>query len=613
MASLVAAVTLALVAGSLSAAPPADAASTSSLWAGSVVPAVPSDPDTASVEIGTDFTVSAPGTITALRFYKGAGNSGTHVGHLWGSNGALLATRSFSAESASGWQQVALASPITVTPGVRYAVSYRAPNGRYAADPGYFANGRTITSGPLTALSGVYNYGTGRPTNTWQSANYYVDVVFTPRTGTTATSATTSRSTTTTAPSPSTRTTAATTTTPVPSTGGGTLALPRIPWEGGPAYWKKFPQAVKGHWDDPSFFPIVLWYGGISSNSEAAFDKKVGINTYIGMWEGTPFSLFTDNNLYWIGGRLNSSFSPTSGNWVGNFLDDEVDGRFSPADGRAHLKSILDGLGSATGRFDYANFTQMVIGDLGASDANAYVNDYTDAVSVDMYWYTIPFCDWVPYRGGVYLDPVAQSNCRTSSSYGKVMNALRQRDAADGRLQAPWQFVEMLNGGPGGGQFTGNITPAQLKGAVMSSVINEARGIVYFNQSLSGPCQSANIVRQAQVTSGFCGLAQVNAATEVNSQIRQLAPVINTQSYVWNFGRGLDTMLKTSGNDAYVFAMVDGNSAPGSRTFALPPGVAGRQVQVLFENRTLTADSSGSFTDRFSAESSYHIYKIALN
>lgn len=390
-----------------------------------------------------------------------------------------------------------------------------------------------------------------------------------------------------------------------------TLDLPRVPWEGGPAYWAQFPKAAAGGWTDPGFFPIVAWYNGISSNEEVQFDKSLGINTYIGMSADTPFNLFVDNDVYWIGGQVNSSFDPASSNWVGDFLDDEVDGRFPPAQGREHLTELVAGYAD-TGRFKFANFTQTVIGDLDTADALAYLNDFTDAVSIDMYWYTVPFCDLVPYRGDIYLAPINQENCRTASSYGKTMRSLRDRDAQDGKLQALWQFVENVNGGPGGGPFTANITPAQLKGAVMSSVINEARGIVYFNQSLSGPCQGGNMFRLAQVQPGYCGAAQIAAAGEVNQQIHQLAPVLNTQSYEYSFGAGLDTMLKTYGPDAYVFAMVDGQSSPGSRTLTLPAGVAGRTVDVLFEDRSINAAADGTFTDEFAAEDTYHVYKVSL-
>jgi len=126
------------------------------------------------------------GRITGVRFYKGSGNTGTHVGHLWTRDGQLLATATFGPETTTGWQQVSFPTPVTVTAGTTYVVSYYAPNGRYAADAGAFA-GRGVDNGPLHALAdgldgpnGVYRYGGGFPTDTWQSTNYWVDVVFSP-------------------------------------------------------------------------------------------------------------------------------------------------------------------------------------------------------------------------------------------------------------------------------------------------------------------------------------------------------------------------------------------------------------------------------------------------
>ncbi len=329
------------------------------------------------------------------------------------------------------------------------------------------------------------------------------------------------------------------------------------------------------------------------------------------MWEGTDYKLFADNGVYWIGDKLNSTFTDSSTNWVGRMLDDEVDGRFSETAGPAHLQSLVDAA-PKDGRFNYANFTQMVVSkDLSTAVAQKYVNGYTDAVSLDMYWYTIPYCDWRPYRD-VYLTPVAQANCRTSSSYGKMVQSLRKQDAADGKLQPIWQFVENLNGGPGPDAPARTISAGQLQGAVMDSVINEARGIIYFNQSLSGSCQGGNIFRQSQVTPNFCGASQVAGAKAVDAKIQDLASVINTQSYRYSFGPGLDTMLKTKDGSAYVFAMIDGSSQPGSRTFQLPPRVTGRSVEVLYENRSIPVSASGTFMDGFANEYSYHIYRVTM-
>lgn len=104
---------------------------------------------------------------------------------MWSSAGQLLGTVTFSGETAGGWQQATLATPVSVTAGTTYVVSYYAPNGRYAGDSGYFATSG-VDNAPLHALAdgqggpnGVYRYGGGFPTDSWRSSNYWVDVVFT--------------------------------------------------------------------------------------------------------------------------------------------------------------------------------------------------------------------------------------------------------------------------------------------------------------------------------------------------------------------------------------------------------------------------------------------------
>lgn len=387
--------------------------------------------------------------------------------------------------------------------------------------------------------------------------------------------------------------------------------MPRVPWEGGPSYWNRFPRTARGGWTNPSFFPIALWFGGIANNAEARFDKGVGINTYILMNDKTPYQLFHDNQMFWVGGRLNPSFTPDSRYWVGDFLDDEVDGRFAPERGLAHLRRLRAAFGD-DGRFKYANYTQTVTTtDMTKRAAEAYVNDVTDVTSVDMYWYSVPACGQDPYYN-TSLVAVPQRTCRSAASYGKTVRALRQRDAADGKLQPLWQFVELSDPDPGGTAHRPRVTPAELKGAVMSSVISEARGIVYFNQILSGDCANGNVVRWAQVAPGTCAAAQVDAARVVNAQLRELAPVLNTQSYAVRLGAGLRTMTKRYGDHAYILAMVGDESAPGSRQFTLPVATSASEVEVMFENRRLPLHHGRRFSDSFSAENTYHVYKVAL-
>ncbi|KWV59592.1 Mo-co oxidoreductase dimerization domain protein [Rhizobium altiplani] len=154
------------------------------LFASSDTPSIAAANDPSSVELGVKFVASASGQITGLRYYKSAQDVGTHVGSLWSSTGQLLATATFTNETASGWQTVSFSQPITISAGVTYVASYHS-NGFYAATPNYFTTDHS--NGALTAPSsstsggnGVYAYGTGTlfPSASYSSANYWVDVTY---------------------------------------------------------------------------------------------------------------------------------------------------------------------------------------------------------------------------------------------------------------------------------------------------------------------------------------------------------------------------------------------------------------------------------------------------
>jgi phosphodiesterase/alkaline phosphatase D-like protein len=157
-----------------------------SIWSPSATPSVVADSDTAAVELGLKFRSDVAGQVRGIRFYKSTANTGTHVGNLWTSSGALLASVTFTNETASGWQEALFASPVNIAANTTYVVSYYAPVGRYSADSGYFS-ATGVDSPPLHALrdgvdgpNGLYRYGAGGgfPTSSYQSSNYWVDVVF---------------------------------------------------------------------------------------------------------------------------------------------------------------------------------------------------------------------------------------------------------------------------------------------------------------------------------------------------------------------------------------------------------------------------------------------------
>ncbi|MFC7649850.1 DUF4082 domain-containing protein [Streptosporangium lutulentum] len=158
-----------------------------SLWDKAATPAVPSQPDPQAITVGVKFRASTGGTVTAIRFYKGSQNTGTHTGSLWTNSGQLLSTATFTNETASGWQEASFPTPVAITANTTYIASYHTTSGRYSVTRPYFTS--SYNNGPLTALAtgtdggnGVYTYGATNtfPTGSHQATNYWVDLVFLP-------------------------------------------------------------------------------------------------------------------------------------------------------------------------------------------------------------------------------------------------------------------------------------------------------------------------------------------------------------------------------------------------------------------------------------------------
>lgn len=407
-----------------------------------------------------------------------------------------------------------------------------------------------------------------------------------------------------------------------PSSSGALDSLARIPWEGGPAYWAQFSKTAAVGWTNPSFFPMMSFSNSFSSDEEIQWDYGHGINVYHGLNPWSDYSLLLNHDMYYVGAPYADVYSnvmmPSSFNrWVGHNTPDEIDG--TSATGQDAINTVTSETNGYRalndGRFIASNYTQLVTRTDWAPYGSQLINHSgVDGVSIDMYWYTIPDSSYVAASyGNAYVSDVGYlPNPRRAASYGAMVRGLRQIDAGDGVRKPIWMFVECLSGSPGE-QFVRYIDPSELKGAVMSSVIAEARGIMWFNNVASEGYAVGNVLRQAQVQgSGFAGHTQVVAMGEICAFVKNLAPIINTQSYVWDFGAACDTMLKAQGGFAYVFAMIDQASNPGSRTFTLPAGITGSSVEVVGESRTLTVNGSRQFTDTFSYEYTYHVYKIAL-
>ena len=250
------------------------------------LPQVSNANDSSSVNLGMQFTTTVNGTVTGVRFYKDAGNTGTHVGDLWTAGGTLLAQGTFTNETASGWQTMTFSSPVAVTAGTTYVVSYLAPNGGYSYTGQAFAS--AVTNGPITGLAsggvtpgnGLYSYGSTSmlPSHSYNSSSYSVDVLFNPGgTVTTTTNTTTTATNTTTTATNTTTTTTNTTTTATNTTTTGTTTSGPVP--GAPTGLAVSPASSQA---------LVSWTAPSSNGSPIT---SYTITPYIGTQAQTPVPL----------------------------------------------------------------------------------------------------------------------------------------------------------------------------------------------------------------------------------------------------------------------------------------------------------------------------------
>lgn len=379
--------------------------------------------------------------------------------------------------------------------------------------------------------------------------------------------------------------------------------LPRIPWDGGPAYFDQFAKASAAGWNDPSFFPIAVFMG---KPEHAPQLKAVGINTYMGAeHDGSALSAITDEGLFVL---AQDEWAPAEvgadGRVVGWFVSDECDIGLgcTGSDAAANLldqqAKVARIRGLNDGRFAMANYSNGVLDTYWAQGTMAELIDVVDVASVDKYAYTSPFVDGQIVHSPHWPEGAGPA---TSAAYGWLVDRMRsyQDPAGD---QPNWIFVEsampLLRDE---GSLT--ISVEQMEGAAWSAIIHEARGLAYFQHNNGALCGFYSLVD--------CDAERLNGIRVINERITALAPVLNTQSYQHNFNSTTDTMLKAYGGSAYIFSSIGLGQSPGSKSFTLPGRVTGSTVEVVGENRTL-AVVDGAFTDTFASEFSHHIYKVAL-
>ncbi|WP_457767691.1 NPCBM/NEW2 domain-containing protein [Cyanobium sp. ULC084] len=386
---------------------------------------------------------------------------------------------------------------------------------------------------------------------------------------------------------------------------GGALNLPLEAWWGGPAYYSNFPTAAAAGWTDPAFFPIAVFYG---KPSHATQLRRVGINTYMrAEYDGSSVASMTDAGMFlilqpeWTAAQVGNN--PRVVGW---HVSEEID---MAAQGESwalatHLAEVQRRRALNDGRFTQANFGNGVLGTWWARNTMDDLIASTDVTTVDKYAYTSPQVRFEYGRSPSW--GLSAAAAEASRAYGWQQDRMEsigsQLNGVPTGIQKPnWVFVETAMPFLFGEAGAETIGLEEIEGAVWNSIINGASGVAYFQHNNDGINGTYSLVSGEP--------ARLAKVTSINAQVQRMALVLNSQPYLWNFGTGLDTSLRVHNGNAYILAMTDGGT--GTRTFALPPGVSGAQVEVVDEGRSLSV-INGTFTDTFPAEHTHRIYRVSL-
>ncbi len=149
-------------------------------------------------------------------------------------------------------------------------------------------------------------------------------------------------------------------------------------------------------------------------------------------------------------------------------------------------------------------------------------------------------------------------------------------------------------------------TPQQVRSEVWMALVGGARGVIYFVHQFKPVFREAALLDDPEM------LASV---TEINRQIRELAPVLNSPTVAGrltvestNAAARVAVMVKQNGGATCLFAVNLANQPTRAAFTFLDPNRA-RQAEVLGESRLIPVPGQ-NFSDNF-APYAVHLYKLA--
>jgi hypothetical protein len=371
------------------------------------------------------------------------------------------------------------------------------------------------------------------------------------------------------------------------------------PWAGGSGYYAKF---AHGPPSDAAFFPITVW---LQSPDRAQDYAAIGVNTYIGLWEGPTedqLSMLAAADMPVACDQNDVGLMHTDDDGIIAWTQqDEPDNAQAAASGNGYDPCIP--ASDVKNRYDAIKAkddSRPVFLNLGQGVAHDYIGWGNECSAT----HPADYPDYLEGADIVSFDiyPVNETAADVAGNLWFVADGVKNLVTWSDGKKPVWNWIECT----GIDDPSGKPTPEQVKAEVWMSIVAGSMGIGYFVHQFNPSFDEHALLDDDTMKT---------AVAAINQQITELAPVLNEKP-VTNGGSvktddadlPVSMLLKRHDGATYVFAVGMRGSATHATFSGLTHVADGATVTVLGEDRTIELTENG-FEDDFDAWG-VHLYEI---
>ena len=351
---------------------------------------------------------------------------------------------------------------------------------------------------------------------------------------------------------------------------------------------------VNGFPADANFFPIGVW---MQSPIRAARYKAIGINTFVGLWEGPTeqqLAALARQDMYVVAEQNDVGLKSVNGHVIKAWMQqDEPDNAQPIGLGLYGTCIAATEVTRRTQVIKAADPTRPVMLNFGQGVANEFWQG-RGKCNGDYRYYDVAIngADILSYD----IYPVGSNTPQVKGKLEYVARGVTNLIKRATPGQSVWMALETTALDPARRPM-----PAEVRAEVWMALIHGATGILYFVHEFRPQFREDAIFRYADI---------VNEVTRTNHLIKSLAPVLNSPSLNGairiSSKTPIATMEKVYENKLYIFAVAMQNYPSTVKIMA--DDLHDATASVIGEDRSLTV-SQGILEDKFEGYG-VHLYEI---